>query len=217
VHALEELPQPPPGHRWLEFIGGPGWNCFLLPESLSRCEFLRDYGDELDPVLAPIYDSRGIVVRQDTTFPLRGFYIIATHEVVPSLDAMSLEMHLRIAVIVRAVRQALRSVLGVRNVHLYYQETPLPTSSVHYWLLPVDNAVALPSRGYWAVRWVPKFPSLLEIDRNRLLTSVTLADSRDSLLDAHARMRDALVGLQLAELDAAVSRCTSSLGSASSP
>jgi hypothetical protein len=197
VSSLDELPPPPAGHRWLEFIGGPGWTCFLLPASLSRCEFLRDRGGELDPVLAPVYASHGIIVRQDTTFPLPGFYIVAVHDVVPSLDAMPLVTHLRIALIVRAVRQAQRSALGVQNIHLYYHETPLPTCSVHYWLMPVDTAEPRPSREYWNVQWVPKLPTILEIDRDRLLTSVTLAEARDRLLDAHERMREALATMGL--------------------
>jgi hypothetical protein len=212
VDSLSELPQPPPGHRWLEFIGGPGWNCFLLPDSLSRCEFLQEYADELDPVLAPIYESDGIIVRQDTTFPLPGFYIVAVHKVIPSLDVMPISLHLRIALVIRAVRQAQRSALGLQFVHLYYQETPMRTCSVHYWLLPVDTAKPLPSRKYWAVQWVPKFPTLLEIDRDQLLTSITLHDARRDLMDAHARMREALVNMRLAEKDNALETSLADLG-----
>ncbi|WP_369393001.1 hypothetical protein AB5J72_39565 [Streptomyces sp. CG1] len=146
VFDRQEIPTPPNGHRYLEFLGGDRQlRCYLVPKGMPRNRFMNEYGSLLDESLAPIYDHKGVTVRQDASYALPGFYIVALHRQYRALDEMDEKTHLRLFFVLREVRAGLRAALGVEHVHLYYEEKPDETSSVHYWVMPAQQDAEVPA------------------------------------------------------------------------
>ncbi len=140
VADLSELPAPPEDLRFLDFMGEPkGYRCFLVSTYMPRGEFLERHEDLLDERLKPIYQNAGITVRQDSTYPIPGFYIVHPKTCERSLDEMEEVDHLRTAFIIREIRRGMREVLGIEHIHMYYEEKRRRAYDIHYWLLPIYN------------------------------------------------------------------------------
>lgn len=143
VESLDDLPPAPPGSRYLDFIGGElGWRCFTVPSSMPRCDFFTEYAHLLDKDLLPaIIDTGLVTVRQDSSFPIPGFYIIGFKMQYRSLDRIPEDAWASSAKVMRELRKAMRHLLGIEHIHMYYEEKPHPTCTTHFWLLPVDRAI----------------------------------------------------------------------------
>jgi hypothetical protein len=193
VAKLSELPPPAPGTRHLDFIGGEKeLRCFSVPFSLPRNVFMEAHPELLDEALQPIYASDAITVRQDASYALAGFYIVALRAAVASLDRLPVELHLRMSLVLYEVRAAMRSVLGIDLVHLHYEERPQASCSVHYWLMPL-----LPERcgrpfvitHLNVLAYVSQFP---------------FSESRDTIYEYNGRMREHMRSIGLYEREQAL-------------
>jgi hypothetical protein len=173
--------------RYLDFLGGPaGIRAYLVPADLPRARFIAEHPELLDPVLAPIWDQGGVVVRQDASYPVPGFYVLSFEQHYPSIDAVPLGLNLASAAILAEVRRGMREALGIAWIHLHCEEKPDPSCNVHYWLLPVwpDAAGGVPPITRLALK-----PYLLQF---------RLAERRDVILAFNDAMRRHLQASDLA-------------------
>lgn len=90
----------------------------------------------LDPSLAPIYQHNGACVRQDASYALPGFYVVSLTDHYVSMDTMDETTHLRMAFIIQQLRKGMRDILGIKFIHLHYEEKPDLSCNVHYWVMP---------------------------------------------------------------------------------
>jgi diadenosine tetraphosphate (Ap4A) HIT family hydrolase len=140
VNSMDELPRPPEGFRFLDFIGGTKeLRCYMLPEELPRGQFFKNHPSLLEDWLLPIYENNGICVRQDASYPIPGFFIVAAVDHYRSLDEVDELTNARLFFILQKIRKGMRDVLGLEYIHLYYQEKVHAGCDVHFWLLPIYN------------------------------------------------------------------------------
>lgn len=140
VSDCSELPEAPAGFRYLDFLSEPkGFRCFLIPRDMPRGEFLEKHSHLLDERLQPIYQHDGITVRQDSSFPIPGFYIVHPKIAGSSFDEINETLHLRTSFVMREIRKGMREALGIEHIHLYYEEKRKRGFDIHYWLLPIYN------------------------------------------------------------------------------
>jgi hypothetical protein len=182
VDAKAELPQAPAGHRYLDFIGGDReLRCFLVPRAMPRADFLRDRIDQVDEALRPVYERRDVVVRQDCSYALPGFYVVSYATRYAAFDLAPMSRHLELSAVLYEVRRAMRSDLGIEHIHLHYEEKDEPSCSVHYWLLPIESR-----RGR-------KETLLTHLDLHEYLRRFRFRETRERILDCNARLRAALL------------------------
>ncbi|MDD3182300.1 MAG: hypothetical protein PHD48_05815 [Alphaproteobacteria bacterium] len=188
VKSLSELPQPPDGYRYFDFIGGSkGLKCFLVPKDTPRGKFMNDIEPQLDECLMPIYKKNGICVRQDASFALPGFYIVNPIEHYRSMDEIGEVDNLRLALIVREIRKGMREALGIKHIHMYYEEKANKACNVHYWLMPIVDIV--------------KYPTIAHVRPMEYLKQFSIADHRETILEYNEKMRSYIRDTHLAEKD----------------
>jgi diadenosine tetraphosphate (Ap4A) HIT family hydrolase/LmbE family N-acetylglucosaminyl deacetylase len=129
--------QPPPGTRELRFLDG---TAYRVDEDLCRGCFMNEHEHELPLTIRPVYDDGTFVVRQDAEWPVPGFYIVSTREHVGSIADLDETRFARFFVVLRAVRRAMQSQLGIARVQMYHEEK-IARPHLHVWLLPLWPAV----------------------------------------------------------------------------
>ncbi|HCG01796.1 MAG TPA: hypothetical protein DEV93_14795 [Chloroflexi bacterium] len=174
VGLLSELPDPPPGHRYLDFLGGEReLRCFVVPEETPRCEFMSRNTQLLDPILEPVYQNEGVFIRQDASYAIPGFYILSLSDQYRAIDALDETTHLRTSLILQELRRGMRIALRIEYVHVYYEEKPDRSCSVHYWVLPVDGSRA---------------STVFRLDKRSYFGTFRLSDQRAAILRANHAM-----------------------------
>lgn len=188
VSNISELPVPPAGMRYFDFIGGEKEvRCFLAPENMSRGTFMDENKSLLGEALQPIYEHNGVLVSQDTSCPLPGFYIVSPTQHFRSMDKVGEDIHLRLAFIMRHVRKAMREVLGIEYVHVLYEEKAKKGCHVHYWMMPIVD--------------IEKNPRLDDIDINAYMQSFSYKENKDKICEFNTKMREHFKELNLKCLD----------------
>lgn len=140
VEKFDDLLPAPKGKRYLDCLSDPkGLRCYLVPENMTRGEFLEKYEDMLDERLLPIYINQGICIRQDSSFPIPGFYIVHPVTSYTCFDLLDDTLHLRTFFVIKVLRKAMRDILGISHIHMYYHEKLHKNGDVHYSLLPLYN------------------------------------------------------------------------------
>jgi diadenosine tetraphosphate (Ap4A) HIT family hydrolase len=190
VYEKSELEPAPGGYRYLDFLGGTkNLRCYLVPEHTPRIDFFIAHEDLLDESLQPIYVSENVIVRQDASYALPGFYIVSPTRHFRAIDEMSEKIHLAAQLVVYRVRSAMRSVLGVREIHLHYEEKPDPSTNVHYWLMPMRYGLATPGT------------AIARLNIKSYLRQFTFAEERENILCANQLMREHLAKSSLTEAE----------------
>lgn len=190
VDAKTELPAPPAGWRYLDFLGGTReLRCFLVREDVPRNRFMAEHPELLDEALAPIYHHRGISIRQDASYAVPGFYILSLDGHVPALDDIDPPTYLRLTFLLRETRAAMRAELGIEHIHVHYEEKPTGSCNVHFWLLPAAE------RGTGRVRPITR------LDIKAHVTSYRFSEERDTLRAHNVRMRQRFAAVRLRERD----------------
>jgi len=193
VNHRSELPIPPEGFRYLDFIGGEReLRCFLVPFDMPRAQFVEECESLLDLSLQPIYKNKGICVRQDASFPIPGFYILSFLKHYRSLDEIDEVTSLRLFLILREIRKGMRTALNIPFIHLYYEEKPAKSCNVHYWLLPIN------------VEGGEKHPIIYDLKLKEYLQKFIFSEKKEKILDYNEKMRAYLSSRQLREKDDAL-------------
>ena len=177
VDSLADLPSPPVGYRYFDFLGGEKtFRCYLVPADTPRNEFIEQNEHLLDEVLKPIYKGNGICIRQDASYAVPGFYIVYPAVQYRSFDLMSQSEYLHMFNLVHHLRTAMRRVLGLEYVHLYYEEKSKKSCNVHIWVLPIHD--------------IAKNPRIYEFNLLAYLELFKLSQTRAQILDYNASLRD---------------------------
>ncbi|MFD8479012.1 hypothetical protein [Kitasatospora sp. NPDC059673] len=127
------LPDPPTGYRYLDFLGGASR---LVQENVCRGCFMNLTERHLPDILAPVYDDGVITVRQDAEWAVPGFMVVGVRPHIGALDEMDLPLVERLARVTHFVRRAMRERLGLTAVQMY-QEEKLDRPHFHLWMLPL--------------------------------------------------------------------------------
>ena len=138
VNHLRELPKLDCKHRYLDFLGGTKqYRCYIVSNDLPRCIFMEKYRDKLDKILSPIYIDKDICISQDASYALPGFYIISLRNHYRNITEINYRLFEKINFWVYEIRNAMKDVLKIEYVNVYYEEKSSKSANVHYWLMPV--------------------------------------------------------------------------------
>ncbi len=141
-----ELPMAPVGKKYYVCIGGAkNFQAFLCDDTMSKGEFLDKFTNEIDDVLAPVYEDEDLVVRQDAKYAIPGFYIVSPKKHYRSIDKMPQEYFDHCMIIAKRVKENVAE-LGVETSHIYHDEKYLKPASVHFWILPLPRNPELTSQ-----------------------------------------------------------------------
>ena len=197
VFDKKDLPPLPSGKRYLDFLGGTkNLRCYILPEDFPRCDFLSNYGNELDEILHPIYKNNGISISQDTTYAVPGFYVLGYSKQCPAMDMLSSIQFQRAAYLLRETRKGMRDRLGIQVVRLGLCETKASSASTHIWMPPIYAKYAPGYKGGIAdgfnfIEYFSKF---------------TLSENRDRILHCNNVMKQYFKDISLIERDNELSK-----------
>lgn len=187
VFDVKELPQPMKGYRYLDFLGGQKCRrCFLVPYDYPRCDFFMEYSDLLDECLQPIYNNRGIYVRQDASFAVPGLYILSYSKQYSSFDKLDDILHFRTFYIIKQIRRGMRECLGINYIHMYYEEKKEKSCNVHYWLLPI---------------YQKDTPIIFNLELTKYLKSFNYKTERKKIVDFNNKMKKYLADIELKNFD----------------
>lgn len=147
VNNLKELPKLDNTKRYLEFLGGTKqYRCFIVDKDLPRCDFYKNNSELISDFLQPVYKNHGIVVAQDNTFPIPGFYIISYEKQYDSIDELPNSLAIRTASLIKEIRKIMREKLNIEYVNIYYEEKKAKSNNVHYWILPKTDSIKLENK-----------------------------------------------------------------------
>jgi len=198
VANKNDLPAAPPGFRYLDFLGGTSrLRCYLVPEATPRNLFL-DTATDFDECHTPVYDHAGVVVRQDSSYALPGFYIVSFRHQYRAIDAIDLSMSLRAGLVIQDVRRAMRQELAIKYVHLHCEEKADESCNVHYWIMPVASEPG------------DKSTALTRLDIKKYLQTFDFQMTRDTIIDFNVRMRRRLQVLNTATRSDLIATCMES-------
>lgn len=140
VNSLEELPKLGKNYRYLDFLGGTKqYRCYIVSEDLPRCIFIEKYRKKLDKIFLPIYMDEDICISQDASYALPGFYIISLRKHYRNITELDFELFKKINFWVYEMRKAMKEILNIEYVNIYYEEKTSKSANVHYWLMPVKT------------------------------------------------------------------------------
>lgn len=140
VDKLEELPKLENNYRYLDFLGGTKQlRCYIVSKDLPRCMFIEEYRDKLDKILLPIYIDDDICISQDASYALPGFYIISLRKHYMNITEVDYKLFQKINFWIYEMRKAMKEVLNIEYVNIYYEEKTSKSANVHYWLMPVKT------------------------------------------------------------------------------
>lgn len=173
VNNLKELPKLNKEKRYLEFLGGTKqYRCFIVDKNLPRCDFYKNNSELISQFLQPVYKNQGIVVAQDNTFPIPGFYIISYEKQYQSIDELPNSLSIRTTCLIQEIRKIMRDKLNIKYVNIYYEEKNSKSNNVHYWILPKTNEVNLNNKLY-------------ELDLKSYLESFKLQENKAKIIECN--------------------------------
>lgn len=176
IDSLEELPILAKSLRFFDTIGGTkSYRCFIAPCEYPRNKFLLENEKDLDRCLVPIYKNRDITIRQDTSCPLPGFYIVSPDNHYRSLDRIPELEYMRLMFLIFHTRRGLRDVCGIEFSYLLYEEKANTSCNVHFWILPIID--------------VEKYPRMYNFDVKKYMDSFVVEDNYLMILNVNEKMR----------------------------
>ena len=188
VNNLDELPTLPKGMRYFDFIGGSKeFRCYIVPEDMPRNKFMEEQEALFDDCLKHIYKNRGIIVKQDASFALPGFYIVSFLDHYRSLDEADEVTYLRLFFIMREIRKGMRQKLGIQFTHIYYEERNVKSHNVHYWIVPIND--------------IEKHPRLYKFDVKQYLEQFLYSENKDKIIQYNTLMKEYISEINLLERD----------------
>jgi len=137
VEELDNLPKLSSDKRYLEFLGGTKkYRCFIVDKEYPRCDFYKEHLELIDKILYPIYKNRGIIVAQDNTFPIPGFYIISYDKQYKNITQLPESLMIRTTFLIKNIRKIMKEKLNIDYVNIYYEEKHTKSTNVHFWIMP---------------------------------------------------------------------------------
>lgn len=187
VDRREDFPPEPKGMRFIHFYGGTkNYRGYLVPEDLSRADFMEMYPQYIPEQNIPIYDNNGIILRADPKFPCPGFYILSLNKTYRAFDLIDDVTFLRFAFILKKTKEGMRKELGINYAHLLSNEKSDPYVNVHFWLVPVNGITS---------------PDLLDFDVKEYLNSFTPKENIEKILEYNKKLMKYFETINLVEKD----------------
>lgn len=187
VEKREYFPKEPSGMRYIHFYGGTkNYRGYLVPETLSRADFMEQYPEYVPEQNLPIYENNGIILRADPKFPCPGFYILSLSKTYKAFDLIDDITFLRFAFILKKTKEGMRKVLGINYAHLLSNEKSDPYVNVHFWLVPINGVTS---------------PDLLDFNVKDYLNSFNPKEEMTKILDYNNKLREYLKEIKLKEQD----------------
>lgn len=187
VDDRNDFPNEPEGLRFVYFYGGTkNYRGYLVPQDLSRADFMEKYPEYIPRQNIPVYENNGIIVRADPKFPCPGFYIISLNKTYRSFDLIDDVTFLRFTYVLKKLKEGMRNELGIKYAHLLSNEKSDPYVNVHFWLVPVNGTTS---------------PDLLDFDVKEYLNSFVPKEEIDKIIDYNNRLRKYFDKLNLVEKD----------------
>jgi hypothetical protein len=195
IYDRSELPEIENGYRYLDFIGGEkNYQYFIVPYDMPRSEFIMKYSSLLDECLEPIYQKNGIVISQDASYPLPGFYILSYENHFKAIDYLDDITHLRTFFLLKRIREGMRKRLGIEYIHMYHEEKSEKSCNVHYWLMPVQD------------RDTFKTPIIYDLDIRSYLERFEFSKERETILKYNSLMKKYISEIDLSGQDESLSK-----------
>ena len=170
VNDLKELPKLSTEKRYLEFLGGTKqYRCYIVDKDLPRCDFYKNNSELISKFLRPVYKNHGIVVAQDNTFPIPGFYIISYEKQYSRIDELPKSLAIRTTSLIQEIRKIMKEKLKIKYVNIYYEEKNSKSNNVHYWILPKTDFINLKDKLY-------------EMDLKKYLESFKLQENKAQII-----------------------------------
>ena len=187
VNDVSELPPLPEQFRYFDFIGGTKeFRCFVVSRDLARSKFMEQNKELFDESLRPLYENKGIIVKQDASFALPGFYIVSFSKQYRSLDEIDEVTFLRAQLILREIRKGMRERLGIQYTHVYYEEKNALSQNVHYWIVPID---------------IENCPRLYKMDIKKYLDQFLFSQNREKIIRNNALLQAYIHEIDLLKKD----------------
>jgi len=181
VDNLKQLPKLSGEKRYLEFLGGTKqYRCFIVDKNLPRCDFYKNNSELISDFLQPIYKNHGIVVAQDNTFPIPGFYIISYDKQYNSIDELPNSLIIRTTSLIKEIRKIMREKLNIKYVNIYYEEKDSKSNNVHYWIMPKIDTVNLKCKLY-------------ELDLKSYLESFKFQENKSKIVKYNKLIKEELI------------------------
>lgn len=189
VYDLEKLPKLQTNKRYLEFLGGTKkYRRFIVDKDYPRCDFYKEHLELIDEVLYPIYKNRGIVVAQDNTFPIPGFYIISYDKQYKNITEIPESLLIRTSNIIKIIRKIMIDKLKIKFVNIYYEEKATASTNVYYWIMPKCEKIDLTEKLY-------------ETNIKEYLNSFDFNKTRKEILKYNNIMRKELIKINYKKFD----------------
>lgn len=189
VDNLDELPKVDNSKRYLEFLGGSKtYRCFVVSKKLPRCDFYKNHLELLEPFLHPIFKNRGIIVAQDNTFSLPGFYILSYDKQYNSIDEIPESLSIRTNYLLKEIRKLMREKLGINFVNIYYEEKNSKSNNVHYWIMPKTQDINCSLKLY-------------ELDMQKYLSGFAYSKNKSKIIKYNEIMKKSLMAEKYYEFD----------------
>ena len=175
VEKREDFKDPPIGYRYIHFYGGTkNYRAYLVPENLSRADFMEQYPEYIPEQNIPIYNNNGIILRADPKFPCPGFYILSLSKTYKAFDLVDDITFLRFAFILKKAKESMRKVLNINYAHLLSNEKSDSYVNVHFWLVPINGVTS---------------PDLLDFDIKEYLNSFKPKEEIEKIILYNNKLR----------------------------
>ena len=187
VEKREDFPNEPKGKRYIHFYGGTkNYRGYLVPEDLSRADFMEQYKEYIPEQNIPIYENNGIILRADPKFPCPGFYILSLNKTYKAFDLLDDITFIRFSFILKKAKEGMRKELGINYAHLLSNEKSDPYVNVHFWLVPVNGTTS---------------PDLLDFNVKEYLESFTPKENVKKIIEYNNKMKEYFKKIKLVEQD----------------
>ncbi|WP_320130860.1 hypothetical protein [uncultured Sphaerochaeta sp.] len=189
VDSLSDLPILGMGQRYFDTIGGDkAYRCFIISEKPENNSSSAENKTVANSGIEPIFENKGIVIYQDTTYPLPGFYRIAPAKDYKSFDEIDPITYQRLMYIIYNIKKLTRIELTTYHIHVIYEEKVNLSYSLHLLLLPMANA-----------------KKINELDINSYLKFFSVADNYHKSIELNKTLRELITKWELYKKDNAFS------------
>ena len=183
----EDFPPEPIGMRYIYFYGkNKNYRAYIVPNNLSRADFMEQYPEYIPEHNLPIYNNNGIILRADPKYPCPGFYILSLNKTYRAFDLIDDITFLRFSFILKKTKEGMRKALGINYAHLLSNEKSDPYVNVHFWLVPVNGITS---------------PDLLDFDIKEYLKSFVPKDNIDKIIDYNKKLKKFFEEIDLVNQD----------------
>lgn len=151
--------------REFKFIDG---SKYLVSEHECRGCFMVKNKEKMSKLIEPIYNEKGVVVRQDAEWPIPAFYIVSVDKHIGSIMDLEDELCKEIILIIKKIRTGLKELFGIKRAQIYHEEK-INSPHFHVWILPLWENIIVEKNIYPKIYEsnVKSYIDLFDLDENK--------------------------------------------------